>query len=304
MRRMRTVVAAVTLIGAAISVVPAAGQGPVYSDRAVFDAAAPGLAIEDFEDLDLGPHSAAGCQKPLDHTSFCEGAVSPGQIAAGLRITTVGQGDEIVVASPSFKGSGHVSTLTMVNSGFDHLRLEFPEPVNAVGMDVNGFNADGPCTVTLLAPDGLIVVTIQTVCTNGGERFVGFFELETAIGAVEIAYDGDPLGTFEGADNIRFGVVERETTLETEPAILSTDPLGPTLTYAATLTTDQGPLVGRTIDFSVGTVVVCSAATGLDGRASCGSPVDAVRAIGDGYVAVYGGELGYAASHDDGQAIG
>jgi hypothetical protein len=95
------------------------------------------------------------------------------------------------------------------------------------------------------------------------------------------------------------------TTLVAQPAIARLGP-PPTvfLTFTAQLSSNGTPLAGKTIVFSRGTKVVCSATTNAQGIAKCGGVVNALlSALSNGYNATFAGGMGYAPATAHGPII-
>jgi hypothetical protein len=77
------------------------------------------------------------------------------------------------------------------------------------------------------------------------------------------------------------------------------------LRLGATLKTVSGtPLVGKQIDFTIGTKFICSALTDVNGFATCGTRSDGLAAtLNLGYRAVFNGDADYSPSADTGSLI-
>lgn len=136
----------------------------------------------------------------------------------------------------------------------------------------------------------------RTLVTDSTGRASATLSLAPGVYAVTGAFGGD-------ADYLDSAFAETElvvrgaTSLAAEPAVAKVATLEPTLTLAATLTSNGAPLAGRTVVFSSGPTPVCEAVTGADGRASCGAATELLPVIlSTGYSAAFAGDVVYEAS--------
>ncbi len=106
-----------------------------WTDRALFDAAFPGLPTEDWSGTSVPAGGVASCAPPLNSTTndacFTAGSVLPG-IELNVNVTT--GGGQYVVLGVGFLSNTNI--LVGPNSFVDDLVLNFNPAVRAVGFDV------------------------------------------------------------------------------------------------------------------------------------------------------------------------
>jgi len=107
-----------------------------------------------------------------------------------------------------------------------------------------------------------------------------------------------------------FGLAASLSKVEAHAAVLDVDVTDPTaagvLTYAATVTdaVSGAPVAGAPIEFYVGSELVCTGTTGVDGRGGCESLTTAVELVQAGeYTALFPGSTAYLASADTGGLV-
>lgn len=114
----------------------------IYTDRASFETANPGLATEDFENGNVSANDVIACDGPLDDTGdgVCFG---PGDLLPGVAYTTTktDKTDEIALLGAGF--SGALSRNIVANFFVESFVMDFDQPDNtAVGMDLVCYTAD------------------------------------------------------------------------------------------------------------------------------------------------------------------
>jgi len=93
-----------------------------------FNAAVPGLPVEDFEEGDVAPYEVRVCSDPYDSTTD-DDCWDPNDILPGIRFgSSLGGG--MVILGPGYLGS---TIKTSANSFPQFIRLDFPRGVFAVG---------------------------------------------------------------------------------------------------------------------------------------------------------------------------
>lgn len=178
----------------------------VYPDRATFDAAFPGLPIEDWEDFtDTG---IIGCDAPANDGTSCVGGYDVGDILPGLEIDCAlnsgPAGNGLVIVPPGFNGN---DTIEFGSNTFDdNTIINFDPPVDAVGFDISCHF--GSPSVDILVYDGiggLIWAGNYSPCDPTG-AFVGWSaDVPDGIGRIEL---NDPSGaSTEHIDDVAFGDV-------------------------------------------------------------------------------------------------
>lgn len=161
-----------------------------FNDRATFEAAAPGLTLEDFENGNVGPGGVIPCGNPLENGDPC---FAPGGLADGFSLSasvgqTVALGDG-VIGQPSIAVG---PDLFNANASF-----AFTAPdVFAVGFDL--FDPFGSAfTVTLVGEDSTVLGSMVV-------QAPAFFGVKSdqIIARVDIAATGFGAEIF---DNLLFG---------------------------------------------------------------------------------------------------
>jgi len=174
-----------------------------FTDRATFDAAAPGLPVEDFEEGNIGAGRARGCPRPIDENTTNQ-CFSTGDILPGLSITSVGpsrRGVEMFLTGPGFAGT--TTKGVGVNFFVDAIAVDFTGgDVTAVGMKLfTVFGSDFNLRVDIFGANGLLGSTTAVGTPSG--RFWGV-KSDTVITRVRIK---SFLNKAEGVDDIAFGGV-------------------------------------------------------------------------------------------------
>jgi len=111
-----------------------------YTDRATFQAANPGLALEDYETSLYPPGSGIllPCPQPASSAGSA-GCYNPGELLPGFSMTspgTTGSGDELVIIDGA-AGFGSPPGVILGSNYFTaQTRVDFNPPVAAVGFDV------------------------------------------------------------------------------------------------------------------------------------------------------------------------
>ncbi len=173
-----------------------------YSSSAVFDAAFPGLPLEDFEEGNVGPGGVVGCPAPLDETNsdFC---FSPGDILPGISFQddpgpdTI---DGIALIGAGFSGAS--SKNIVANTFVDAFVIDFtgPDDVFAAGMDLTSYFSNSTCAIDIYGPGGLLGSTTAP-CTNAGSFWGVSSDLDPIVQLVIFSTSNQA----EGVDNVRFG---------------------------------------------------------------------------------------------------
>lgn len=235
--------------------------GPVfYGDRATFDAAHPGLPIEDFEDTKV-EGSQLGCRAPLD-TRTSSACVAPGAIAGGLLLrddplNEAGGGNEYGLMLWPEGVLDSASDFLLCRDDFDALELVFAPPVPAVGVDLIRANGPGPLDLELFDAEGELIAA--TTATGGSPATGGNFwgaSSEIPIARFRIV-DPDLLSQV-GVDDVAFGTVCDDPE---EIAWLSVSPL------SGTAPASGSSPVETTVDAAALTPGLYAASLCVDGNA-------------------------------------
>jgi hypothetical protein len=178
----------------------------VYTNRATFDAAFPGLPIEDWEDFIDG--TVLGCDAPANNGTSCTGGYNVGDILPGLEIDCAANSGPglggLVIIPTGFDGNDSIE----FGSNFyaDNTIINLDPPVDAVGFDIACHF--GSPQVDILVFDGAgtqIWAGNYSPCVPTG-AFVGWSaDVPEGIGRIEL---NDPSGaSVEHIDDVAFGDV-------------------------------------------------------------------------------------------------
>lgn len=170
----------------------------VYTTRAAFDAAAPGLDFEDYETGNVGPGGVSGCISPMTSTTNDPPCVDPGDIHVNLDIVAVSAG-VLAMAGAGFSGN---PTITVVSNYFtDSTDFQFSAAPFAFGADLQSFF--GASTLTITCFNGATLIGTFTAPASNAGTFWGVTDDVNAVTRVNVF---DTTGAnAEGADNISFG---------------------------------------------------------------------------------------------------
>jgi hypothetical protein len=142
-----------------------------YTDRATFDAAAPGLPVETFEN-----NSAAGIVSfpdPLDSTTN-NGTFAPGDILPGISFSVIdngGSGDLVLLPAGSLGGGAPPTDVVGPNTFVEALQIDLLPAVTAIGLDV--FGLANPNNLNVSFFDGGSLLGSVTVFAGSTATFVG-----------------------------------------------------------------------------------------------------------------------------------
>jgi uncharacterized repeat protein (TIGR01451 family) len=180
---------------------PSANGVVYYADRAVFDAAYPGLPLEDFQEGSVTEPGITACDPPLDQYSD-DDCFNPGDILPGIAFSdNPGPNlDGLVLLGAGFNGNS--SKILSTNTYVDAFEIQFTDPyVFAAGMDLHSHYSASVVSVTTYARDGISVLdTITATATNSG-AFLGLASAQP-LGKIRIFSLSNQA---EGIDNIAFG---------------------------------------------------------------------------------------------------
>ncbi len=174
-----------------------------FGDRGAFDAAAPGLALEDFESANVPANSSWGFPAPLD--SMTNNAVfSAGDIQGGIQF----------VDNPG----GHLNGLIAVGDGYlgaaskkltpyflgDALDIVFTDAVNAVGFDVASLVNPSNIVISVFGAGGLLDAAV--FAGNTIDSFFGVISDTDLITSIRVSSGFNAL---VAVDNVAFGMVDQ-----------------------------------------------------------------------------------------------
>jgi hypothetical protein len=170
-----------------------------YTDRASFQASAPGLSTEDFEAGQVADGGIMACPGPLDASSsnacFSSGAILPG---VSFNSTAAHNGTELALMGAGFLNApSKVLTAAWLQDGFV---IDFPDGnVKAAGADLVSYRDPDTCTIEVFGTSGSLGTTTAP-CTPEG-TFWGVISDQVITRITILA----PMGTAEGVDNLSFG---------------------------------------------------------------------------------------------------
>lgn len=192
---------------------PQLGVLTTYPDRASFDLAFPGLPIEDFESGMVAGGDSVVCGAPLDSSGdgVCFG---PGALKDGFAVEDVPGPDGVdgllLIGDGTF---GNDSKILSTNTLADSLEITFPEPVEAVGLDL--INLPGPAdflTADVYGPGNVLLGSDMTPSSVLGEfwgvsspspiaRLVLRSEINQAEAIDDLAFSVGSFLSFEGTSS-------------------------------------------------------------------------------------------------------
>lgn len=181
------------------------GTITVYTVRATFEAAFPGLPLEDFEEGNAPPGNFSVCDSPLDDTGDAACGFAPGDILSGVAFQDNPGPD---AASLILLGAGtslNPSMAVVANTFTDSFDILFDPPVTAAGMDLHSTDAPGsgpPDTLTIQVFDAsnVLIDTDPAAAASGPGNFWGVSS-PTPIGRISMLSSNNRA---EGVDNISF----------------------------------------------------------------------------------------------------
>ncbi len=192
---------------APVTLLPARAE-TFYTDRATFQAANPGLALEDFETPLHPPGSAVllGCPHPANNAGGSAGCYNAGDLLPGFSMTSPGSttAAEAVVTLDGAAGYGSPAGIVLGSNTFTaSTRVDFDPPVAAVGFLVVTLVGGNPVDVTLYDAGGATINGQVGVPGGAAGSFWGVYSDTTPIAAVVV---NDPTGAdVELLDDMEFG---------------------------------------------------------------------------------------------------
>ena len=170
-----------------------------FDNRADFEAASGLSGIdEDFEEANLGPSGFAFTSNPLDATTN-DGAFSPGDIAAGLSLSSSSPAAQLVVLGDEIGGPG--KKITPESLGVLTI-VSLDPPVTAIGLDLFASSASVTLDIALFdAVGGALGSTSVTGVNQETPTFFGVISDMDTIGSLTFGVPG--FGQL--IDNITFG---------------------------------------------------------------------------------------------------
>src|SRR5262245_25143573 len=181
----------------------------IYSDRATFDAANPGLPIETFEEGNVDPQTTRGLFPPLDSTTN-DSTFSPGDILPSVSFDVSPPGTLAIYGTGTF--GLHIKTIAAgtFTSGLD---IVFAEGASAVGFDV--FNVEfstSPITISIFGESGLLGQESVPALDNSNPDFFGVSSDMEPITRINLLDAENLFQGVEGVDNVAFNIVPEPST--------------------------------------------------------------------------------------------
>lgn len=181
----------------------------VYSSQSAFEAAAQGLATQDFSSAQVSDGSAAFVTGPLtsstDNVVFSPGDIDPGLVIASSGSSQTG-GNNLYVAGVGTVGNDVPSVYT--NGSDATMSLTFSPQVDAVGLTLLGFtNNSGPRTFNLSLLGSMSsspqVFSTGPLPESGSGSFLGF--IGTGGEQVQVISFQPSPGANIGVTSLQFG---------------------------------------------------------------------------------------------------
>ncbi|MEM8962651.1 MAG: IPTL-CTERM sorting domain-containing protein [Acidobacteriota bacterium] len=187
------------------AVTPVLGGLTFYDDRTVFDAAFPGLPTEDFELGNVADGGLVACPAPADATSD-DGCFTPGDLLDGIVISDLPGPDTtdglLLIGDGTF---GNTTRILGSNTLADSLEISFPDPVEAVGLDL--INLPGPAdslTIDIFGPADLLLGSVSAPSAATGDFWGVSSTPMSPIARLELT---STINEAEAIDNVSFAIV-------------------------------------------------------------------------------------------------
>lgn len=180
-----------------------------YTSQATFEAAHPGLPVEDFEESPVASGALVPFAEPLNSTTTAAGAFSPGDILEGLQIQTItpSSATPLSVIGDNYAGlMTNASKMVCSSATADDLKLTFPSfNAYAIGMDLLPASLGGPDETVYIAVYGVLGNLLGTTALSASlsqETFLGMSSNQL-ISTITATTTTPPRS--ECVDNIQFG---------------------------------------------------------------------------------------------------
>ena len=204
----------------------------LYTSRADFDAAHPGLPVEDFEEGNVSPGGVVVFPGPLNENSN-NAVFAPGHILPGISIESLDPGNpsnELVALGPGV--IGNTSKIVGPNTFVDSTDMTFPfEDVFAVGMDVL-INVSSAVDVSVYGPGGVVLGTTVVNTTPTG-TFFGVAAGQPITQITLVSSNGELI------DNVAFGPFFGDSYTSPAETVTPVEVVEPLLTAADLTSADR-----------------------------------------------------------------
>ena len=189
-----------------------------YTDQTAFEAAYPGLPVEDFEESPVAPGSQVIFGEPLENITNAPGAFAPGDIMDDIHVKTVftatpstalnvlgenyaslmGNPSKLVCSSAGLHDDLQIMLYNLTASGVEI-------DTYALGMDLMQWHPStyppADCVIAVYDITGRLLGSTKMAVLAGKENFIGVFSKQPFL-KVTMQFTGDD---HECVDNIQFG---------------------------------------------------------------------------------------------------
>lgn len=226
-----------------------------YYDRALFNADAPGLPVEDWEEGHVtGPF--VFCNPPLNAMSN-DACFLPGEILPGLEYRDVplgGGGEDVGLGAAGLFSMP--SKFVYTNFSVDTTNLIFTPTVTAIGVDISGNSVGASILLSAFDANDTLILTDTTSMGDIGS--IAFWGVISSIPIRRLNIDMGSAGEF--VDNVAFGGAVVPITPTPSPT--ATPSVTPSPTPTATAEPPTSVILG-TMQATSGTEAVWSGGVGL-----------------------------------------
>lgn len=189
---------------------PSSGHQPqgtitIYTVRATFEAAFPGLTVEDFEEGNAPAGNFSVCDAPLDAAGDVPCGFAAGDILSGVAFQDSPGPDAAALILLGAGAALNPSQTLIANTFSDSFEILFDPPVNAAGMDLHSTPAlgQGPpdiLTIQVFDANDVLIDSDPAAAASGAGNFWGVSS-PTPIGRISMLSTN---ARAEGVDNISF----------------------------------------------------------------------------------------------------
>lgn len=199
--RMRVVIPLVVLMVLGLLVPPSHAVLVFYLSRAAFNAAAPGLPIEDFEEANVAPGTVVGMDGDLDKNTS-NAFFAPGEILDGLRLREAPPEASRGIAITGAGFAGVPSIATFANFFVDTYNMFFyNNDTTAVGVDLHSIFDPSTLEISIFGLGDVLLGMTRSPATPGGVFWgVSSDDIITRINLSSLTDQA------EGVDNVAFGM--------------------------------------------------------------------------------------------------
>lgn len=181
------------------------GTVTIFTDRASFQIAHPGLPLEDFEEGDAPAAGFLVCDAPVDETGDATCGFAKGDILPGVAFQDNPGPELAAMILLGANAALNPSQALIANTFADSFDILFDPPVSAAGMDLHSTPAlgQGPpdvMAIQIFDVNDVLIDTDPTAAASGAGNFWGVSS-STPIGRISILSTNNQA---EGVDNIEF----------------------------------------------------------------------------------------------------